>query len=76
VREKLKGTGVCARAESIAGQVPAQVVTSAASAATAARLERGERITAGRLHLAVERGWRGRIEQSGVQNGLFGPGPQ
>jgi hypothetical protein len=58
------------------GQLMVQVVASAASAAKAARLKRGEGITARRLHLAVERARRGRIEQDGAQNGPFGPGPQ
>jgi hypothetical protein len=48
------------------GQLMVQVVASKASAATAARLNRGEGITARRLHLAVERPGRGRIEQIGA----------
>ena len=44
-----------------------QVVANAASAAKAARLKRGERITARRLHLAVERARRDRIEQDGKE---------
>jgi hypothetical protein len=47
------------------GQLMVQVVTSAASAAKAARLKRGEGITAWRLHLAVERARRDRNEQDG-----------
>jgi hypothetical protein len=47
-------------------------MASAANAATTARRKSGEGIMARRLHLAVERPWRGRIEQ----NGLFGPGPE
>jgi hypothetical protein len=58
------------------GQLMVQVAATTASAAKAARLKRGEGITACRLHLAVGRPWRGRIEQNSWQNGLFGPGPQ
>jgi hypothetical protein len=58
------------------GQLMVQVAASKASAATAARLSRGEGITARRLHLAVERPWRGRIGLNRVQNGLFGLAPQ
>jgi len=58
------------------GQLMVQVVASAASAAKAARLKRGERITARQLHLAVERRWRGRIAQDDEQNSPFGLGPE
>jgi hypothetical protein len=51
-------------------------MASAVDAATAARLKRGEGITARRLHLADERRWRDRMGQNGEQNGLFGPRPQ
>jgi hypothetical protein len=52
-------------------------MASAAAAATAARLKRGEGITARRLHLADERPRRDRIERNGEQqDGPFGLGPQ
>jgi len=64
VREKFAGPS--AWAAPMTGQLMVQVVASKASAATAARLNRGEGITARRLHLAVERPGRGRIEQIGT----------
>src|SRR5262245_41198158 len=68
VWEKPSRGCVCARAD----PSPGQVMASAANAATTARRKSGEGIMARRLHLAVERPWRGRIEQ----NGLFGPSPE
>jgi hypothetical protein len=66
VRGKFEGASACAESS------PGQATANAASAARAARLQRGDEITARRLHLADGRLWRGRA----VQDGLFASAPQ